>query len=85
MKRPTLLIAAAFAALAGCATTAIEDSQLGLSKSSVFDTTTPAPFGFEGPGAGQSAAPLAGSGMRFTNGYVTGQNLLIDGGMTEVY
>jgi cytochrome c-type protein NapB len=63
MKRPTLLIAAAFAALAGCATTAIDDSQLGLSKSSVFDTTTPAPFGFEGPGAGQAAAPLAGSGM----------------------
>jgi len=53
MKRPTLLLAALFAALAGCATTAIDDSQLGLSKSSVFDTATPAPFGFEGAGAGQ--------------------------------
>ena len=63
MTRSTLLLAAAFAALAGCATTAIEDSQLGLSKSSVFDTVTPAPFAFEGPGAGQATAPLAGSGM----------------------
>jgi nitrate reductase (cytochrome), electron transfer subunit len=63
MKRSTLLLAAVFAALAGCATTAIDDSQLGLSKSSVFDTATPAPFAFEGPGAGQSVAPLAGSGM----------------------
>jgi cytochrome c-type protein NapB len=63
MKRSTLLLAAVFAALAGCATTAIDDSQLGLSKSSVFDAATPAPFGFEGPGAGQSVAPLAGSGM----------------------
>lgn len=63
MKRPTLLLAALFAALAGCATTAIDDSQLGLSKSSVFDTATPAPFGFEGAGAGQVSPPLAGSGM----------------------
>jgi cytochrome c-type protein NapB len=63
MKRSTLLLAAVFAALAGCATTAIEDSQLGLSRSSVFDEATPVPFGFEGPGAGQAAAPLPGSGM----------------------
>jgi len=63
MKRSTLLLAALIAALAGCATAPIEDSQLGLSKASVFDVTTPAPFGFEGPGAGQTAAPLAGSGM----------------------
>lgn len=63
MKRSTLLLAAVFAALAGCATTAIDDTQLGLSKSSVFDTAAPAPFAFDGPGAGQRAAPLAGSGM----------------------
>lgn len=63
MKRSTLLLAVVFATLAGCATTAIDDSQLGLSKSSVFDTAAPAPFAFEGPGAGQAAAPLPGSGM----------------------
>lgn len=63
MKRSTLLLAAAFAALTGCATTAIDDWQLGLSKSSVFDTVSPAPFAFDGPGAGQTVAPLSGSGM----------------------
>jgi cytochrome c-type protein NapB len=63
MKRSTLLLAAALAVLAGCATTAIDDSQLGLSKASVFDIETPVPFGFEGPGAGQTIEPLAGSGM----------------------
>lgn len=62
MKRATLL-SAAIAVLAGCATTAIDDSQIGLSKSSVFATAAPVPFSFEGPGAGQTVAPLAGSGM----------------------
>jgi cytochrome c-type protein NapB len=77
MKRPTLLLAALFAALAGCATIAIEDSQLGLSKSSVFDTATPAPFAFEGPGAGQTVAPLAGSGMPPMIGHPVGDYLPI--------
>jgi nitrate reductase cytochrome c-type subunit len=63
MKRPTLLIAASIAALVGCATAAIEDTQFGLSKSSVFDDVAPAPFGFDGPGAGQTITPLAGSGI----------------------
>ncbi len=61
MKRKVLLLAAL--AAAGCATTAIDDAQLGLRKSSVFETVAPAPFGFEGPGAGQATQPLAGSGM----------------------
>jgi cytochrome c-type protein NapB len=62
MKPVTLLIAAFAAAMAGCATP-IDDSQIGLRKSSVFDTVKPEPFAFEGPGAGQAVAPLAGSGM----------------------
>lgn len=61
MKR--LLVVLAFALAAGCATMAIDDAQLGLQKGSVFEQATPAPFSFEGPGAGQAIAPLAGSGM----------------------
>jgi nitrate reductase cytochrome c-type subunit len=56
-------VAALAAVVAGCATLAIDDTQLGLRKSSVFEVVTPTPFGFEGPGAGQTIAPLAGSGM----------------------
>jgi nitrate reductase cytochrome c-type subunit len=63
MKRMNLLLAAIAAVAAGCATQAIDDAQFGLRKSSVFETVTPAPFGFEGPGAGKTTAPLAGSGM----------------------
>lgn len=63
MKRPTLLIAAVSAVIAGCATTAIDESQIGLRKAGVFDTVAPAPFGFDGPGAGKTSPPLAGSGM----------------------
>ena len=63
MKHTTLLAAATVAALSACASTGIDDSQLGLRKSSVFEVVTPAPFGFEGQGAGQTIAPLAGSGM----------------------
>jgi len=63
MKRTTLLVAALAVAVAGCATKAISDAELGLRKSSVFETVAPTPFGFDGPGAGQTTAPLAGSGM----------------------
>ena len=49
--------------LAGCAAMAIEDTQLGLRKASVFGVVTPAPFGFDSPGAAQTTAPLQGSGM----------------------
>lgn len=67
MKRPaSLLLAActvALAALAGCAALAIEDTQVGLRKTSVFEVVTPAPFGFDGPGGAVTTAPLPGSGM----------------------
>lgn len=63
MKRMTLLVAATAVAIAGCATKAINDADFGLRKSSVFETVTPAPFVFEGSGAGLTTAPVAGSGM----------------------
>lgn len=61
MKRLPVLVAVC--AIAAACATPIDDVQLGLRKSSVFDTVAPAPFGFEGPGAGQVVEPLAGSGM----------------------
>lgn len=63
MKRSALLTGLVIAALAGCASMAIDDATFGLRKSSVFEVVTPAPFGFEGAGAGQIIEPLAGSGM----------------------
>lgn len=64
MKRLLVLAGALTAVVVvGCATMAIDDTQFGLRKSSVFDTATPAPFGFDGPGAGATISPLAGSGM----------------------
>lgn len=63
MKRKMLWVALLAAAAAGCATTAIDDAQFGLRKSSVFETVAPAPFTFEGAGGGQATPPLAGSGM----------------------
>jgi nitrate reductase (cytochrome), electron transfer subunit len=63
MKRTTLLAVAIAAAFAGCASVAIDDSQIGLSKGSVFDVATPAPFDFESSGAGETTPPAAGSGM----------------------
>jgi len=57
-------LALALATLAGCASMqAIDDTQLGLRKGSVFEQSTPAPFAFTGPGTGPVIAPLAGSGM----------------------
>lgn len=63
MMRPALVIAAVLSALAGCAAVALDDSQVGLRKASVFDIVTPAPFGFDSPGAALTIAPLPGSGM----------------------
>jgi cytochrome c-type protein NapB len=64
MAACTVALASAMAsALSGCAALAIEDSQVSLRKTSVFDVVTPAPFGFDGPGAAQTIAPLPGSGM----------------------
>lgn len=64
--RSTLLLAATAAAAlfaAGCASLAIEDRDFGLSKASVFDTITPAPFGFDATTASRMIATLPGSGM----------------------
>jgi cytochrome c-type protein NapB len=63
MKRTTLLAVAIAAAFSACASVAIDDAQFGLRKASVFDVVTPAPFDFEGSGAGETVAPLPGSGM----------------------
>ncbi|MDP1902485.1 MAG: nitrate reductase cytochrome c-type subunit [Rubrivivax sp.] len=63
MKRPAIVYAVVLTALAGCAAVAIEDRQVGLSKTSVFDVVTPTPFGFEGPEAAKTIPPLPGSGM----------------------
>jgi hypothetical protein len=41
----------------------LEDSQVGLRKTSVFDVVTPRPFGFDSPGAALTIPPLPGSGM----------------------
>lgn len=58
--RIALTVAAALLA-ASCASLPIGDAQLGLQKGSVFDTATPAAFGFDKGGA--PIEPLAGSGM----------------------
>jgi len=64
MAACTVALASAMAsALSGCAALAIEDTQVGLRKTSVFDVVTPAPFNFSSPGAAQTIAPLPGSGM----------------------
>lgn len=64
MAACTVAMAAAVAsALSGCAVVAIEDSQIGLRKTSVFEVVTPAPFNFDSPGAALTLAPLPGSGM----------------------
>jgi nitrate reductase (cytochrome), electron transfer subunit len=47
----------------GCASVAIEDTQMGLNKTSVFDVVRPVPFNFDTPGASQTIAPLLGSGI----------------------
>lgn len=63
MKLPLLAAAfvVAFASVASAQAPAkpkaIDDSQFGLGKGSVFDTPTPKPFTFEGPGAGKVIAP----------------------------
>jgi cytochrome c-type protein NapB len=63
MKRPAIHAAVLLATLAGCAGMAIEDTQVGLRKASVFEVVTPVPFGFDSPGAAVTIAPLPGSGM----------------------
>ena len=79
MKRPASALFAAsavlLATLAGCAAMTIEDTQLGLRKTSVFDVVAPAPFGFDGPGAAQTTAPLAGSGMPPMIGHAVEEHL----------
>jgi nitrate reductase (cytochrome), electron transfer subunit len=67
MKRPATRLfgvaAVVLATAAGCASMAIEDTQVGLNKTSVFDVVKPVPFGFDTPGAAQTITPLPGSGM----------------------
>lgn len=48
---------------AGCATVAISDRDFGLSKGSVFDTATTAPFSFDDEAAGKTARPLPATGI----------------------
>lgn len=62
-QRLTLIAALLAAAVAGCASLAIDDKQFGLSKTSVFEDSTPAPFGFESTAAARMVATLPGSGM----------------------
>ena len=62
MKRPAFLAAVVFSALAGCAGVAIEDSQVGLRKASVFEVVKPIPFDFAGADAAVTITPAPGSG-----------------------
>jgi hypothetical protein len=39
----------------------VDDGEFGLAKGSVFDTSTPKPYGFEGPGAGKVIPPPPGT------------------------
>jgi hypothetical protein len=63
MKQRVLLAAVLLGTLAGCASMVLEDSQVSLRKTSVFDVVTPRPFGFDSPGAALTIPPLPGSGM----------------------
>jgi hypothetical protein len=63
MKQRAFLAALLLGTLAGCGAMALNDSEVGLRKTSVFDVVTPTPFGFDGPGAGKTSPPLPGSGM----------------------
>lgn len=63
MKRSALLAAVVMSGLAGCAAFAIDDSQFGLRKASVFDVVQPSPFAFDNEKATGVIAPLPGSGM----------------------
>lgn len=63
MKQRAFLAALLLGTLAGCGSMALNDSEVGLRKTSVFEVVTPRPFGFDGAGAGKTIAPLPGSGM----------------------
>jgi len=63
MKHRAILAAVLLGTLAGCASMVLEDSQVSLRKTSVFDVVTPTPFGFDSPGAALTIPPLPGSGM----------------------
>ncbi|MDR1529912.1 MAG: nitrate reductase cytochrome c-type subunit [Burkholderiales bacterium] len=61
MKRLTLIVVSSLiVGLVACATQSIPDSQIGLSKASVFETQTPTPYALDGKGAGGAAEAAYG-------------------------